>query len=91
MEDLSAEGDEDDHMKELNKELKKKNPNWASIQELQKLTFQGCQDFIKTLNGKNVVDSTFERYPFLKNEQVVIYLYCFCNFYLISYNLSAIF
>lgn len=74
---LVGHAEEDEDLREISKEMKKKNPNWTSIYELQKLTFYGRQNYIKALDGKNVVDATFQKYPFLKNEQVVIDFNCF--------------
>jgi len=52
------------HIKQLDKELKKKEVNTKAVKELQQLTFHERKIIILNLKGKDTFDQATDRFPF---------------------------
>lgn len=72
----SKETNDKDHMeivKEMQRELKKKRPNYDALKEMQRLTFAKRKTLVEDCNGRNTVETVLSTYPFLKDDKMVMY------------------
>lgn len=63
--------DSEEMLNEIEKELRKKKPNYCAIKEMQKITFKERKSYIQACDGRTVVDKTLQRYSFLQDNQLV--------------------